>query len=281
MDFFRPSGTASNLCIGTSVPGFLQVGVFQVENPWKLNTDAQHRGSLIKAFSLCRHRHISKIVIMVTIAVGSVTWHHFDSANIIIDRLSAIFSLNSHIFYLDIYSRMSSEGPLWFCHEVSTSHIQGQARWLSLDIPVPFRDDTAHGQFISAMARLSAWIRSSIGSRSYLHLMSWNIRREGKPCPLPYHKSNLTITIRWKILQTTRDSLLMTTLVLEKIFRLEWMLSYVCYEWIIIEFILTLVPFFAVSLQTLMERGMRQNAQNSTRSTTGPSVISDRFPEPK
>ena len=33
----------------------------------------------------------------------------------------------------------------------------------------------------------------------------------------------------------------------------------------------------AVSLQTLMDRGMRQNAQTSTRSTIGPSVISDYF----
>ena len=41
---------------------------------------------------------------------------------------------------------------------------------------------------------------------------------------------------------------------------------------IINEFILML---FAVSLQTLMDRGMRQNAQTSTRSPTGPSVISD------
>ena len=40
-------------------------------------------------------------------------------------------------------------------------------------------------------------------------------------------------------------------------------------------FILTL---FAVSLQTLMDRGMRQNAQTSTRSTNGPSVISDHCP---
>jgi hypothetical protein len=43
---------------------------------------------------------------------------------------------------------------------------------------------------------------------------------------------------------------------------------------IIKEPILTL---FAVSLQTLMDRGMRQNAQTSTRSTTGRSVISDYF----
>lgn len=43
---------------------------------------------------------------------------------------------------------------------------------------------------------------------------------------------------------------------------------------IINEFILTL---FVVSLQTLMDRGMRQNAQTSTRSTTRPSVISDHF----
>lgn len=41
------------------------------------------------------------------------------------------------------------------------------------------------------------------------------------------------------------------------------------------EFILTL---FAVSLQTLMDRGMRQNPQTSARSTTGSSVISDLFP---
>ena len=32
-----------------------------------------------------------------------------------------------------------------------------------------------------------------------------------------------------------------------------------------------------VSLQTLMDRGMRQNAQASTRSSAGPSVISDHF----
>ena len=172
---------------------------------------------------------------------------------------------------------MSSEAPLWFCHEVSRVMFK-DATMTKPYIPVSCGDETNDGQYNRLNGKAIS-LNLSVGSRSSMLLVSWGIRWEGKPHSLHIATSYLTITIRWKTSQMTHDSLLMTTSVLETICRLAWMLFYVCHWlWIINEFILTAHAFLAVSLQSMMDRGMRQNTQTPTRSTTGPSVISGHLP---
>ena len=125
---------------------------------------------------------------------------------------------------------------------------------------------------------VSPWINSSIGSRSCLCIMSWNICRKGKITPFlsrlinadkrldgkPFRRSKAICSRRRRFWRrhSARNGYFLTCVMTTD------------HQWIY------LTPF-AVSLQTLMDRGMRQSAQTSPRSTTGPSVISDHFPNEK